>query len=285
MTDGWFNKDDSEDPDDPTRDTRGLAESDNSDQEAPLKPEGLIALSDDFQGTEGRDHNWAAHSKPKAHATKAISVSSEESSGESVSSEASDDRSKPSKSSPQASLCVAPDEFRLPAGFVSTQVVLAKLFTGPKEGAAVDGEGLLSTRAFTSPAHRQIWHISIPSSVPITLIDKFTKQEILQGDKGTSYGGLSYDLHVNTAPPEHFLLPGPENHYRSLLCETLRTIQLQQAPRNVDIRQSTTGTTTKRPKSDAKRLPSGQQPEGLKMRYKPFGHLAGKHGEIDSNGL
>ena len=283
MTDERSNKDDSDDPDDPTRGTRVLAESDHSDQQASLSPERLTALRDESQEPHGRDHNRAALNNPEAHATKAISVSSEDSSSESDSSEASDDWPNPSKPSPQVSLCVPPDEFQLPSGFVSSPVVLAKLFAGPKEG-----EGLLSPRVFTSgelPAHKQIWHISIPSLVPITLIDKFGKHEILQGDAGTSYKGLSYHLHVAAAPLEHILLPGPGNRYRSLPCETLRTLHLQQSPRNVDSQQSTAGTITKRPKVDAEGLPNGQQPEGLKMRYQPFGHLARKHREINSNGL
>ena len=252
-----------------------------------MRPERLIALSDDFQEPEGRDYNRATINNPEAHATKAISVSSEDSSYESASSEASDDCSDASKPSPQVSLCVPPEEFQLPSGFISTPIVRARLFAGPKEGGAAEGEGLLSSTVFTSgklPPHKQIWHISIPPSVPITLIEKFGKQEILQGDAGTSYEGLSYDLHAATTPLKHFLLPGPENCYRSLPCGTIRTIHLQQTPRKLDAQQSTARTITKRPKCDEKGLPSGQQPEGLKMRYQPFGHLAGKHGEIDYNG-
>ena len=253
-----------------------------------MRSEGLTALGDTFEEPEGGDRNWPALNKPESHTTKAIPVSSEDSSSECASSEASDDWSSPLQSPPQASPGVPPEEFQLPSGFTSTPVVLAKLFAGPNEGGTAEEEGLLSTRVFTSgklPAHKQIWHISIPSSLPTTLINKFGKQEILQGDAGTIDGDVNYDLHVATASREHFLLPGLENSYWSLPCESLRTIHLQQAPRKANARQSIAETVTKRPKSNAERLSNGQQPEGLKTRYQPFGHLADGLEGIDSYSL
>lgn len=118
---------------------------------------------------------------------------------------------------------------------------------------------------------KQIWHITAPSSVPISSIQRVPVEKISNGTivlshKGTNFGLIAEPPHIN----EIFLLPSQEsNNYKQAGIKITRTLHLQELshpPSTVNQPGSLTNEVSR-----VYTKPARQQPKGLRMRYRPFG--------------
>ena len=125
----------------------------------------------------------------------------------------------------------------------------------------------------TNLAGKEIWHITAPSSVPISSIKEMSQQSILARSSILSYEGSNYGLIPNSSTDEALLLPSAEdNDYKSHNAAALQTFHLQQIvslPYHALSPAKSSSQSAPIPQA-YKRAPR-EQPEGLKMRYHPFG--------------
>ena len=122
----------------------------------------------------------------------------------------------------------------------------------------------------------QIWHFTVPGPVPIGLIKKVASQSVQNGasilsHKDTDYGLVREVEGANTK--ETLLLPfSKSNDYRDVNIQIARTLHLQQLVQLPNLSHRLTGqsdSATKPRRTHIKAV--RQQPEGLRMRYRPFG--------------
>lgn len=124
---------------------------------------------------------------------------------------------------------------------------------------------------------KQIWHITVPNSVPISLVEEVSTQSIGNGASILEHQGAQYGLvpesDVEQCSSRALLLPSTQtNNYRPSKTNIIKTLHLQQlvslpshAPEpavNPSHPASATDSYKKTPRP---------QPEGLRMRYYPFG--------------
>ncbi|KAL8708777.1 MAG: hypothetical protein Q9225_007555 [Loekoesia sp. 1 TL-2023] len=123
---------------------------------------------------------------------------------------------------------------------------------------------------------KQIWHITAPASVPISSIKEVPIRKVDSGGSILSYKDADYGLvtEADENPNEKVLLiPSSEdNGYRVADANITRTVHLQQIVKLPSL-SSKPGVlvngTTETVKTHVKVI--RQQPEGLRMRYRPFG--------------
>lgn len=116
-------------------------------------------------------------------------------------------------------------------------------------------------------AGKQIWHITTPASVPITSIKEIPSDSVQNGATVLSHKGADYGLVTETeaemANNHSLLLPSMQsNGYRPCKTSVFNTLHLQQQLNLPTRAQLSARTHAKAPH---------QQPQGLKMRYQPFG--------------
>ena len=125
----------------------------------------------------------------------------------------------------------------------------------------------------TNLARKEIWHITAPSSVPISSIKEVSQQSILSRSSILSYKGSNYGLIPNSSTDEALFLPSAEdNDYKSHNTATIQSFHLQEIvslPYHVLSPAKFSNQSAPIPQA-YKRTPR-EQPEGLKMRYHPFG--------------
>ena len=131
---------------------------------------------------------------------------------------------------------------------------------------------------------KQLWHITIPASVPTNSIKDVSTQSLTTGAPILSHEGSDYGL-ISEPLGETFksalLLPSQgSNQYEFTNLEVSKTLHLQQLIR-IPIIANERSTLTN---GDAKKYikPVRQQPEGLRMRYRPFGDYSESSGESSS---
>lgn len=125
-------------------------------------------------------------------------------------------------------------------------------------------------------AGKQIWHIATPASVPITSIKEISVDSIQNGATVLSHKGTDYSLVTETeaemANNHCLLLPSIQsNDYRPCKTSVFNTLHLQQQlnlPTRAQLSASIPNLAS-RPRTHVKA--PRQQPQGLKMRYQPFG--------------
>lgn len=124
---------------------------------------------------------------------------------------------------------------------------------------------------------KQIWHITVPESVLISLVKEVSPQSIEKGASVLEFHGAKYGLvpgsDAEQASSQALLLPSTQtNSYGPTKTSIIKTLHLQQllsfpghglAP-VVHPDRSVSG-------SESYRKTPRQQPEGLRMRYRPFG--------------
>ena len=124
---------------------------------------------------------------------------------------------------------------------------------------------------------KQIWHITIPESVPISSFKEVSTQNIENGASILEYHGAEYGLVPESVVEQRnspaLLLPSTQtNNYQLSKTKVTKTLHLQQlvsfpslvpGPPNHPNRSASP--------SDSYRKTPRQQPEGLRMRYRPFG--------------
>lgn len=124
---------------------------------------------------------------------------------------------------------------------------------------------------------KQIWHITAPDLVPISLVKETSTQNIGNGAPILEYHGAKYGLvpesEVEQASRRALLLPSTEtNDYRSSKTRVIKTLHLQQLVSlpNHALNPAIHPNRSASASDLFKKMPR-QQPEGLRMRYRPFG--------------
>ena len=155
--------------------------------------------------------------------------------------------------------------YKPPAGFEPTSISLHPASTLSEILAPSNLQG------------KQIWHITTPELVPISSVKEVSTQNIGNGASILDYHGAQYGLvpesKAEQANSRTLLLPSSQtNDYQPSKATIIKTLHLQQLvslPSHslepaVHPNRSALSTETYR------KTPR-QQPEGLKMRYRPFG--------------
>lgn len=122
---------------------------------------------------------------------------------------------------------------------------------------------------------KEIWHITVPSSVPVTAIKEVSAQSLQSGRPILSHEGAVYGL-VPTSEAEAnnraLLLPSsPTNDYQPSRIPILRTLHLQRFVQLPIRAQQNAGIPYPTAKQRTHVKEVRQQPQGLKMRYHAFG--------------
>ncbi|KAL2039416.1 hypothetical protein N7G274_007688 [Stereocaulon virgatum] len=194
---------------------------------------------------------------------------SESSESESESESGSSDQTSlhsPRKRSPiQKPTSKQPAVYDPPSGFEASSIAIH-----PSSKAA----------ALFSPTNlegKEIWHIMAPASVPISAIKEVPTQSVQSRTSIMFYKGADYCLVPETgaeAPSNRaLLLPSTQtNDYRISASKITKTLHLQQLM-NLPIQTISSAKSPSQagPAPELLRQAPRQQPEGLRMRYHPFG--------------
>ena len=197
------------------------------------------------------------------------STESESGSGKESTSRSSDKTSlhSPEKESPaQNGVLQQPaPSYKPPDGFVPTTISLHPASTLSEILAPSNLQG------------KQIWHITVPESVPISSIKDVSSHSIENGTSILEHHGAKYGLvpesDIDQRSNRALLLPSTQtNDYQPLKTNIVKTLHLQQLvslPRRVASPADPPNRLAS--PSDSYRKTPRQQPEGLRMRYRPFG--------------
>ena len=151
--------------------------------------------------------------------------------------------------------------FKPPPGFEP-----ASIFVHPSSQA-------MNMFSHTNLAGKEIWHITAPSSVPISSIKELSQQSILSKSSILSYEGSDYGLISDSSTDEALMLPSAEdNDYKSHNAATIQNFHLQQIvslPYHAFSPAKSSNQSA--PTPQAYKRATREQPEGLRMRYHPFG--------------
>ena len=122
---------------------------------------------------------------------------------------------------------------------------------------------------------KQIWHLTLPASVPIHGIKKLSMASILRGDTVVSHNDTDYNFVPGPKGEQiskHVLLPDEEyDDYRAAPMPISRTLHLQQILRLPELIKSSMDEEEGTQTPSEPRKAVHEQPAGLKMRYRPFG--------------
>ena len=131
-----------------------------------------------------------------------------------------------------------------------------------------------------APSHlagKQIWHITAPASVPLTSVKEVSSKIIADGGSILTYKKTEYGLVPNADSErpsgDYLLLPSIKtNDYKPSRKPIVRTLHLQQLvslPSHMGPHASSQSDQATAPAMYRK--PPRPQPQGLRMRYHPFG--------------
>lgn len=164
---------------------------------------------------------------------------------------------KKSKTTTSSAVQIAPKPFKAPSGY--EPVIVSASDYASEMGPLFDD---LSAK--------QVWHISVPDGVSIESIKELDIEAAMKGEPILSKDGIDYNMHVVDSKNEAVLLPqGSKMHYRQIAKRVDRSFHLQEMSSKPKAKDTTplifTATNSGNPK------PVRKQPEGLKMRYTPWG--------------
>ncbi|KAK3698304.1 hypothetical protein LTR37_017012 [Vermiconidia calcicola] len=245
---------------------------------------GAQSSSGEDSGSEGSSSESSSEESSGPEKKKAKKGSS------SSSAENSEQESKTAKATPKKTTSPAkPDD--APAQS-SIQAIPPKPFKPPAGFTALD-PALLSNNdtAFppTSLQGKQIWHITAPSTVPLSSITELALDSIKTGEPVLTHSDIEYILNedqtTGTDNDSTVSVPTKDGYVR--LSEPIdRTLHLRQKillP-NLSTQQASqvTGSSTAGNVAQAPVSTVRPQPRGLRMRYKPPGFGAGKPGRLGS---
>ncbi|CAF9912409.1 MAG: hypothetical protein ALECFALPRED_008109 [Alectoria fallacina] len=124
---------------------------------------------------------------------------------------------------------------------------------------------------------KQIWHITAPESIPISLVKEVSTHNIGNGASILEYQGAKYGLvtesETEQASSRALLLPSTQtNNYRPSKSTIVKTLHLQQLVSlpNLALEPAVHPDRSVSASQSYRKTPR-QQPEGLRMRYRPFG--------------
>lgn len=129
----------------------------------------------------------------------------------------------------------------------------------------------------TSLQGKQIWYITVPAEVSISSLTEVAKQSVQNGSVILNFEGADYGLIAeagDTETREMLLLPSAGGtEYKPASHPISKTLYLQQLIRPPDGLRGPGDLSSSTAIADRSRYqkPKPQQPEGLRMRYRPFG--------------
>ena len=186
---------------------------------------------------------------------------SESGSSDNTSLQSSRKKSSLQKSAPQQPIPI----YEPPAGFESTSI------------SVHPASKLSEVFAPSNLQGKQIWHITTPESVPISLVKEVSTQNIGNGASVLEYHGAKYELipesEAEQASSRALLLPYTQtNNYQPSKTTIIKTLHLQQLVSlpNLALEQAVHPNRSASASESYRKTPR-QQPEGLRMRYRPFG--------------
>ncbi|MCJ1378074.1 hypothetical protein MMC17_001170 [Xylographa soralifera] len=246
----------------------------------PLNPPALApkALS---QPGKQQDSKAPSNSSTSDDSDSEIEGSESESESESESSQ-SQKKTNPKVPPPTKPSAAPIPKYKPPLGFSPAS-------NTPTPSSTSDVTKLFSQ---TNLASKQIWHFTLPASVPMSAIKSVPMDSILKGASAFTYENTDYAFISDPSSKHataHLLIPTKEgSEYKAAPRSIARTLHLQQVLRlpdlstakakDTDASQSSQGldgvhnssrstTTTMLPPQK----PLHEQPKGLRMRYMPFG--------------
>ncbi|EXJ94785.1 hypothetical protein A1O1_03183 [Capronia coronata CBS 617.96] len=165
-------------------------------------------------------------------------------------------RKKTKTAKTSSTVQIAPKPFKAPAGY-------APVVVSASDYASEVGS------LFGDLSAKQIWHISVPDGVSIDSIKELDIEAAIKGAPILSKNGIDYNLRSVHTKNEVVLLPqGTKMNYRQSAKRVERVLHLQEMS-TTESKDETpllfTATGSGNPK------PVRKQPEGLKMRYVPYG--------------
>jgi len=141
--------------------------------------------------------------------------------------------------------------------------------------------------ASSNLAGKQVWHVTVPASIPVATIKEVSAQSIQSGESILSYKGADYGLVPESgaeASNRALLLPSSRrNYYQPSRIPILKILHLQQLVKIPNHAHQSAGIPTSAPKPKTHVKAVRQQPQGLKMRYHPFG--ASDSSDSDVSGM
>lgn len=158
------------------------------------------------------------------------------------------------------------------------------------------GPGSISLSSYAaadimSPANlkgKQIWHITVPASVPVDSIKEVSMQSVQGGNLALIYKGADYFFDTDRESqkvPKRLLIPDQgNNNYRAAATAISQTLHLQQLVNLPNIGTASgvpaesTHTTAGLSRGFTKAV--RPQPKGMKMRYLPLGDTEGRLGRM-----
>lgn len=128
----------------------------------------------------------------------------------------------------------------------------------------------------TSLRNQQIWHITVPSAVPATSLAEISSQSTRRGELVLSHEGAEYVLVSDIQSPKTksvLLMPSAETgEYKVTAFDIAKTFHFQQTTPNLahgsDFISNGAANATRTYERAVR-----QQPDGLRMRYRPFGDV------------
>lgn len=122
---------------------------------------------------------------------------------------------------------------------------------------------------------KQLWHIIVPSFVPVAVIKEVSAQSLQSGKPILSYKGADYGLvpksGVETSNRALLLPSSRRNDYQPSRLPILRTLHLQQLVQMPNRAHQAPSIPSPKAKPQTHVKAIRQQPQGLKMRYHAFG--------------
>lgn len=135
---------------------------------------------------------------------------------------------------------------------------------------------------------KQIWHITAPASVPITSIKEVPIQTVTTGDSILSYKDSEYGFIQGSskdADGKILLVPSAKNDvYQAAGAAITQTLHLQEIVNFSTLLDKDGGEVGEAPRTSKTHVKeTRQQPEGLRMRYRPLGDNSSSDGSDGSD--
>ncbi|KIX00700.1 uncharacterized protein Z518_09765 [Rhinocladiella mackenziei CBS 650.93] len=163
---------------------------------------------------------------------------------------------KKAKTASYAMTKIAPKPFKAPPGYEPT-TLSASDYASDLASFLEDLSG------------KQIWHISVPDTVPIESIKGLDIQAAAEGQPILRRNGVDYNMQASASKNEVILFPQQTNTAYTNQRRVDKTFHLREMSKKPQSHEgiSLVFTATKNGEPKAVR----QQPEGLKVRYVPYG--------------
>lgn len=147
---------------------------------------------------------------------------------------------------------------------------------------------MASLDMFDNLGGKQVWHISAPSTMPISKIESLNVASALKGTEVLKHKGVSYEMSRAGVEGANVLLPkGRNGEYASAAVPVTRAFRIQESSKPTSNGTASESANNHDAEADQptnffatqtghKKAPR-KQPENLKARYVPFGAAVKKH--------